>query len=196
MKEQGTPGPFGPAAYTANLRADGARAFFQSEEPLVAADTDGLQDVYEWEEAGVGACTRPGGCISLISSGHSADPDYLYAASDSGEDVFVRSADLLTGSDADETPSIYDARVGGGFPPPTSVEGCQGEGCRPNLSSPPALAAAGMLSGESGNVSRRCPQGRKKVKRSGRTVCSKKKKRHGAKHRRHKAGAQRKGLLR
>jgi len=172
--------------FVANLRTDGRRAFFQSTEPLVPSDTDGVQDVYEWEAQEVGSCTRAGGCVYLVSSGQSSRINYLYAVSDSGDDVFFRSSDLLVAADLEETPSIYDAREGGGFPEEAATI-CEGEGCRPGLPAPPAMVAP-----ESGvhalqPEGKTCPKGKRKVQRHGKVRCVKKK------HNRHRAGSKQKG---
>jgi hypothetical protein len=186
-RKWGTPEPTTSYVLLGNLRADGRRALFQSTEALVPDDTDQLQDIYEWEAKGVGSCAHPGGCIYLISSGRSERNDYLFAVSDSGNDVFFSTSDLLLSFDLDETPSIYDARVGGGFPEPKSVP-CQELACKGPLSSPPTLPAPTTApSGTPQSV--RCPKGERKVGKNGVTHCVKKKQ-----HRkRHRAGAKKKG---
>jgi hypothetical protein len=177
---------------TENLTADGKRAFFESDDPLVLADTDGLADVYEWEEEGVGSCHTQEGCVYLISSGHSVHPNYIYAVSAGGRDVFIRSADLLVPArDAASTPSIYDARVEGGFPDPAGANGeCLGEACQPAAVPPNDPTPASSSFEGSGNVAQeakgkkkaRCPKGKRALHSRGKTRCA-------PVHKKHKANA-------
>jgi hypothetical protein len=188
-KTTGRP-PIGSRIEIQNITPDGNRAVFESKEALVSTDNDAVQDIYEWEEAGIGSCTRAGGCVHLLSSGHSAEDNYLFGMSRTGDDVFFVTGDVLVPGD-DDTASIYDARVGGGFLPQPEVE-CNGEGCRPGLSSPPALASPGSPArGAHDNVrSRKCPKGKRKVKRHGKVRCVKK---HRKKHRKHQATNKKRG---
>ena len=181
-----SPIPTSPYSEVPNLSEDGSRALFQTADALVSADTDGVQDVYEWEAQGVGSCGSAAGCIYLISSGASAKDNYLYGVSADGDDVFFTTTDRLIERDAEGTPSIYDARVDGGFAEAT-VEGCEGEGCRPSLSPTPPEAA--RVGGPSGNVRPHpCAKGKHKTRRKGKVVCVKKHHRtkHHKKHRHHK----------
>jgi len=183
-----------------NLAPNGQRALFQSTEALVLADTDGVQDVYEWEEEGVGSCRTEGGCVYLISSGTSGrppsgEPNYLYAANEDGRDVFVYTGDLLLpAEDPDETPSIYDARVGGGFPPPRGTAGeCLGEACQPAAQAPgdpvQSLKGAGNVTSEAPRA--RCPKGKRAVRRDGKVRCQQRRHAKHKKHRHRRAGAKR-----
>lgn len=192
LQVPGGPEPFNPFVLVHNLSAGGRRAFFQSAEPLVVNDTDGLQDVYEWEAQGVGRCKRESGCLYLISSGSSHRVDYLYAVSDNGDNVFFRSSDLLLPSDTESTPSIYDARVEGGFvtePECTDPVFCSQKlpPPPPNLTSPtsPALSESGNLPPKPSGKS--CPKGKRKITKNGATRCVK---RH---HKHRKAGSKKKG---
>jgi hypothetical protein len=148
----------------ANVTGDGRRIFFQTADALVPGDVDETQDVYEWEAEGVGSCETPTGCLHLISSGHSANPNYLYGMTPDGRDVFFRTTDLLVPRDKDGTPSIYDARVDGGFAEGEPVP-CQGEACRGQLSTLPGLPTpASPASSRSGNIEQRHQRHRKHKK--------------------------------
>jgi hypothetical protein len=176
--EQLTSPPFSVFGFVSNLTSDGRRAFFESEEALVSTDTDDVKDVYEWEENGTGSCQRAGGCIYLISSGQSTRENFLYAVSRGGDDVFFITEDALVPGD-ESTLSIYDARVGGGFPV-TLEEECIGEGCKAPLTPSPTLTSpAKPAAGAKDNVKpapkpRTCPKGKRKVKRHGKIRCVKK----------------------
>jgi hypothetical protein len=117
---------------------DGGRVFFDSSEPLVPQDTNGVQDVYEWERDGTGSCRQATGCIYLISGNLSSDESYLIDASASGEDVFFASRSQLVPQDRNGKVDLYDARVNGGFPESALV--CSGAGCQGVPPAPPVFA--------------------------------------------------------
>lgn len=190
------PPPFSASGFVPNLALDGKRVFFESTEALVSTDTDEVQDVYEWEGEGVGSCERSGGCVYLISSGHSARDDFLFSHSESGSDVFFTSGDVLTGFDAGPATSIYDARVDGGFPEPLEEDDCMNDACRPIVTPPPpAPSLASSAQGTSGNVAagrpRSCPKGKRKVNKNGKVRCVKKKKKKNKGDKAKRAGANR-----
>jgi len=86
--------------------ADGTRVFFQSNEQLVAADTDARMDIYE----------RSGTTTTLISTGPSggngAFNASFAASSADGTRVFFRTSEQLVASDTDTTQDLYE-RAGG-----------------------------------------------------------------------------------
>jgi len=132
--------PVNAISHIANVTDDGKAVFFQSGDRLVPRDENAVTDVYEWRAQGSGACGREGGCLALISSGRSSAASYLYAMTPDGHDVFFRTSDVLVQQDLDETPSIYDARVGGGFPVSSGQLPCQGDACQGGVAaSPPAV---------------------------------------------------------
>jgi len=190
LPRQSTPAILGLATRMLNVRPDGNRAFFQSQEALVPSDVDSRQDVYEWEAQGVGSCTSPDGCIYLISFGQSDRDEHLFAVSESGDDAFFLSGSQLLARDKESTESLYDARVGGGFAEAAEEAPCQGEGCKSTLNSPPALPAPATPDlGKNGNVRRPpCGKGKRKIRRHGKVRCVKK--RH---HRHHRHSSAKRG---
>jgi hypothetical protein len=119
------------------MSADASRIFFNTPDPLVPADANtgrfptggpfgaftAGQDVYEWE----------GGKNSLVSDGTSTTGSFLGGTTPTGNDVFFTTRTQLVPQDTDGYFDIYDARVGGGFPPSTTpgTANCQSaETCR------------------------------------------------------------------
>jgi hypothetical protein len=99
--------------------SDSGRLFFNSPDALVPQDTNGLEDVYEYEPAGVGSCTsrsatfseHSNGCVNLITSGTSSGESVFYDASENGDDVFFLTSSKLTAADYDTSYDVYDAHV-------------------------------------------------------------------------------------
>jgi hypothetical protein len=139
----------------------GGRVFFATGQPLVPQDTNGLQDVYEWERVASGtesdnSCTRTspsfsevnGGCVYLLSGGVSNNDAFFLDASTSGNDVFFRSRGQLAPQAANGNMVLYDARVGGGFHETSNA--CTGTGCQgvppgaPSFASPASATFNGI----------------------------------------------------
>lgn len=109
-------GPDATRAYRPRvLTSGGRRVFFDSPDALVLQDTNNDWDVYEWEENGTGSCSKPQGCLQLISSGRAEGGATFVDASADGADVFFLTDDSLVKSDPGAV-DLYDAREGGGFP--------------------------------------------------------------------------------
>ena len=168
-----------------NLSSDGNRVFFESRDALLPTDTNGVSDVYEWEADGSGACHTAGGCTYLLSTGTSPDPSFFADASANGDHAFFFTSQQLVPGDHDQLVDIYDAGVGDGLAsqhelaPPT----CTGVACQAN---PPPPAEQGMSSATfsgPGNAhkppaARKCPRGKRKVRRAGKVRCQKAHKQH------------------
>ncbi|HEY5814997.1 MAG TPA: hypothetical protein VIS95_01495 [Solirubrobacterales bacterium] len=163
------------------LSAEGSRLYFESFEALSPRDTNGAQDVYEWQEPASGSCTQAspdyspsnGGCISLISSGQSSEDSSFVDASANGDDVFIATASSILPQDPGLI-DIYDARVGGGFPQPEPAP-CQGEACQGAAQSPaditPGSASFVGPPDPSAKPKPRCPKGKRRVRRAGKQRC-------------------------
>ncbi|HET7054134.1 MAG TPA: hypothetical protein VFI09_09505 [Solirubrobacterales bacterium] len=180
---------------TRALSANGNRLFFDSYDPLLPSDTNGAEDVYEWEAPGEGSCTEEsihffasnGGCLFLISSGKSPGGSEFFDATPEGADVFFATLSSLLPED-NGLIDVYDARVNGGLPEPPGIPAsCEGEACQGAQGAPQdPTPASSNLKGD-GNLhetsgKHRCSKA--KVRRKGRCVPRRHKKRH-ARHKRH-----------
>jgi hypothetical protein len=137
--------------------SDSGRIFFDAADALVPQDTNNVEDVYQFEPAGVGDCSASsrtfsaisGGCASLISSGSSKEESAFLDASQSGDEAFFLTASRLSPLDVDSAFDVYDAHAcsaSSPCPPPPAppAPACQGDACQ-NPSSPPAEQTPGSL---------------------------------------------------
>jgi hypothetical protein len=111
-----------------SISENGEQVFFTTAEALVPQDSNGVNDVYEWDN----------GQVYLISDGVAPGGSVLWTVNPSGENVLFSTADQLTSSDGDTAWDVYDARVDGGFPAPPTPASCSGEACQ---GSPPTAGA-------------------------------------------------------
>ncbi len=88
--------------------ADGSHVFFTSAEDLLAADEDGVNDVYEWT----------GGTLKLVTSAPCSSfcgANFDAVSADSTQ-VLFSTAGALVAADEDTNDDIYRQNVGGGAP--------------------------------------------------------------------------------
>jgi hypothetical protein len=144
------------AEYQSRYLSDSGRLFFDSDDALVPQDVNGTQDVYEYEPGSIGDCSgeslrfseASGGCVSLISSGESAEESAFLDASESGGDVFFLTTSKLATQDFDNTFDIYDARECGldsarcFAPEAVRPPACNtGDACKPSPTPQPSIFA-------------------------------------------------------
>ena len=114
------------------MSADGSRVFFDTPDALVPQDTNGLRDVYEWEN----------GTVYLISSGASTEESFYLDNGADGGDVFFATNSGLVPADTDEAYDVYDARIPRpGDNPPAGAAPCKGAVCQGPPSVPQLLGA-------------------------------------------------------
>jgi hypothetical protein len=116
---------------------DGSRIVFTTAEPLSPAASNGLLNAYEWHE----------GIVSLVSTGSDEQAVSHAVISPSGKDLFFITVQGLVPQDTDGSADIYDARLGGGFPPaPAPRQPCSGDACQGALTNPAPLLVPGSVS--------------------------------------------------
>jgi hypothetical protein len=125
------------------MNAEGTEVFFDSSQPLISGDSNGVQDVYEWKADGTSGCPTGagefGGCVFLLSGGESSDFSFLADVSENGGDVFITHRGQLDGvGPRDDKVHMYDVRVDGGFP--DTALACTGTGCQGVPPAPPSFA--------------------------------------------------------
>jgi hypothetical protein len=158
------------------MDATGSRLFFDTDDSLAAKDTNQDRDVYEWRADGVANCSRPEGCVGLISSGRGANGATFVDASAEAADVFFLTDESLVASDPGAT-DLYDARIGGGFPEPASPIPCFGDACQPLPPEPEDPTPGTEFYGSERNSSLHLEKPRRAAHRH-------RKKRHGKHHHR------------
>lgn len=161
------------------LSEDGTRLFFNSSDALVPRDTNGAQDVYEWEN----------GHVYLLSGGTGEEGSEFVDASANGDDAFILSREQLVPGDTDQLVDMYDVRAPHepgeevAFPESPPPPPCEGESCKPGASLQLLFAPGGSaIFKGAGNIPPPAPMPVTKVK----AKHPKPKPRHRAKHKRAK----------
>lgn len=170
---------------------DGSRIVFSSSGPLSAGAINGLSNVYIWRE-------EPGqveGSVSMVSTGSSLTNDINPVITASGRDVFFSTSQGLVPVDTEHDVDVYDARIGGGFPPSGAErQQCSSDACQGPLTNPAPLLIPGSVSQAAGGnftpVTVKTLKGKIRSRRK-----SKRKHSHGHRrdHRAHKTTAGRRG---
>lgn len=140
------------ALYQSRYLSDEGRLFFNSPEALVSHDTNGKEDVYQFEPVGVGSCASASGCISLISSGESDHESAFLDASASGNDAFFLTNRQLVAADQDASFDVYDARVCSVSSPCQIGTGSSSQPCEALQTCRPVAVAQPAFPGPSGSA--------------------------------------------
>jgi Tol biopolymer transport system component len=168
-------------AQTLVVRNGKPQVFFGSFDSLAPGASEGQASIYEWSHGQVfRIATEPEGLQHKVEQGLLEELTFFIGANADGTDLYFDTPQTLTWEDGDERPSIYDARIGGGFPepaaPPVPCNATSEGACQVGSSQAgaPAPAVATMTFSGPGDV---LPK----------TTKEQKKKQHKAKKKQHKA---------
>jgi hypothetical protein len=102
------------------IDASGERTFFTTSESLLPEDANGKLDVYEsWH-----------GTLGLVSPGDlPVRADFAGVSRDGRSAMFATNADLVPADRDGGARDLYAARLGGGFPSPPAMPGCDNVSC-------------------------------------------------------------------
>jgi hypothetical protein len=177
------------------VREGRAQVFFSSPDSLAPGAVENQNNVYEWSHGQVfrlASAKKGQQSPKPISSGFALP----VGTSADGSNAYFVTPETLNWEDGDARSSVYDARIGGGFPEsppppaacdPTAEGSCQG----PTAQGPASPSVDTTSHSGPGNVKEKaptskCPEG--KVRRHGRCV----KKPHKLRHKQ-RSGHQKKG---
>jgi hypothetical protein len=137
---------------------DNGRVFFATEDPLVHADTNRAQDVYEYVDGRPQLITQGSGDTRTPNTKSLFVPlPGLVGVSANGTDVYFATYDTLVREDHNGLfMKFYDARTGGGFSAPAPPPPCAAaDECHAAGSEPPSaiVEGTGVALGEGGNAS-------------------------------------------
>ncbi len=110
------------------ISEDGSRVFFQTTEPLVAADTDRKSDVYARK---VGAGSPELVTLGEADQNGAADASFVSSTTD-GEEVFFVTAESLSSADQDSADDIYERDLASGETHLVSAAAAGCGTCEPN----------------------------------------------------------------
>lgn len=174
--------PTGTGVNDFAMSADGSTVAFATVQTLTQQDVNGFVDIYEWRD-GVRSLLTNG--VDTFQTGIVAAPQVMGVSADGSNVLFSVVDPGLTGFEQDGLAGLYDARIDGGFTPPTPPVHCAEDSCQGSLVPAPTMvqpasadfAGRGNL-GKEGGARPRCAKGR--ARRHGRCV-----RRHREKTHRH-----------
>ncbi len=134
-----------------------------------------IPNVYEYHNGEV-YLVSDGRDVSTIQSHPGVG---IWGASMSGGDVFFQTSDSLVAQDTNTQSSIYDARIDGGLPAPSSPQSCPGDECQGQLSQTPMLPTPGGSTVQAGGGNLTLQAVRPAVKTKRKREAKKKKRRRG-----------------
>jgi hypothetical protein len=179
--------------------ANGDYVFFDTPSALLPSDVDGevapedegnynqrensstefsvSSDVYEWRKPGIDGCAHVEGCLALITNGRGGFLNLFLGTDGSGRDALIYTGSQLVPGDDDTAGDVYDARIGGGAPPPAPrpVE-CEGDACSTPASPPNDATPSSFTFSGAGNALAPTPVGKPAAKSRKRRQKSKPKK--------------------
>jgi hypothetical protein len=124
------------------------RVFFLSFDDLASGAIEGEENLYEYAHGQIfHIATQAAGIKHIDFEGNFENFVRFIGASEDGTDLYFKTARSLLPQDKDERSTVYDARIGGGFPealpPPASCDPNAEGSCQGAVASPPSSPPAG-----------------------------------------------------